>query len=204
MTTAQFMNAYSTLSAPVKAKVLFGLMLNEQLNGGSAPEPTILPKRDDLPASPDKLVLPEGTDVKKVEKLRRKIVNQIWEIELRKELVDRLVFAVVTKMTDYISLEAAIKRAKSLKSDYERTDGRYGKDVIWKPLSSWCKDVYESNGVAWKKVASGPEPRPIRRLPEIVIEGAEDEPDYEDEDSRERAREEYQITRDRICKAAGK
>lgn len=91
---------------------------------------------------------------------RAKLVNQIWESDLRSDLVDRIVFAYDGGYFDVPTLRSAIRRAKSRKADYERSNGMKGKDAIWKTLASWLKGVYESHGVEWTPTASALEPRP--------------------------------------------
>ena len=104
--------------------------------------------------------LPENVDKGKVARLRAFIVSEIWEPELRSELVDRLTNAVVTRMTDAKTLRAAIKRAKSLKADYDRTGGGKGRDAIWRTLAAWLRGVYESKGIEWRETRAALEPRP--------------------------------------------
>lgn len=93
-------------------------------------------------------------------KMRANLVSEIWEPELRVELVDRIVAAYDRGWIDAVSLRAAIKRAQDRKSEYDRTNGARGKDAVWKTLASWCKGIYETNGYEWRATASALEPRP--------------------------------------------
>lgn len=93
-------------------------------------------------------------------KMRANLVAEIWEPELRVELVDRIVAAYDRGWIDAVSLRAAIKRAQDRKSEYDRTNGARGKDAVWKTLASWCKGIYETNGYEWRATASALEPRP--------------------------------------------
>lgn len=93
-------------------------------------------------------------------KYRAEIVAKIWEPDLRSELVDRIVAAIAAGWTDKKSAKAAIKKAVDARNEYDRSGGTRGKDSVWKPLATWLKGVFESNGVEWTPTASAIEPRP--------------------------------------------
>lgn len=103
----------------------------------------------------------ERFDSDTASKLRAQLVAQIWEPDLRRELVDRVVVAFDRNWIDAATLKAAIAQAKDKKREYER--GGAGADSIWKPIASWIKGVFEANGVRWTPTASAVEPRPRRR-----------------------------------------
>lgn len=198
MTTAQFMNAYSTLSPSMKDKVFFGLALNEKLNSFVS-KPTVPSRRADLPESTDNLTLPANTDQQKVADCRAALVKEIWQadndgfVDLSPQLVDRIVYAVVMKMTGWKRVLRQIKRAKNRVDEYKKTDGKKGVETLWMALGKWCKELYESNGVAWIPVAGGqqePEPacaqataKPIVKLP-----SDEEEEQYPEITEEERAK----------------
>lgn len=143
--TDQFMCAFDRLDE-MSAEQLISALLKLKRHKPSASLDAFVPKRN-------------LTD-SQLASFRAKLVNQIWESDLRADLVDRIVFAYDGGYFDVPTLRSAIRRAKSRKADYERSNGLKGKDAIWKTLASWLKGVYESHGVEWTPTASALEPRP--------------------------------------------
>ena len=190
MTTAQFMEAYATIPAITQEKVLFGLLINQDLSALTQRyAPTVAPKRRaDLPDSTDDLDFPEHTDLQKVAKYRASLVAEIWEPDLDRQLVDRIVFAVVVKMTSAKKVHSWINRARNRVTEYENTDGRRGVPTLWMSLGKWCKELYEENGIEWKKVRGGQEPEPIREKPGVKQEPKEEEEKTQEITEEERAR----------------
>ena len=190
MTTAQFMEAYTTIPAITQEKVLFGLLINQDLSALTQRyAPTVAPKRRaDLPDSTDALDFPEHTDLQKVAKYRASLVAEIWEPDLDRQLVDRIVFAVVVKMTSAKKVHSWINRARNRITEYENTDGRRGVPTLWMSLGKWCKELYEENGIEWKKVRGGQEPEPIREKPGVKQEPKEEEEKTQEITEEERAR----------------
>lgn len=92
--------------------------------------------------------------------LREKVVSEIWEPDLRSELVDRIVAVVSSRLVDAITLKAVIRKAIAEKDEYDRTDGKRGKSAYWKTLAIWLKGVYEQNGLKWTSTKGAVEPRP--------------------------------------------
>ena len=190
MTTAQFMEAYATIPAITQEKVLFGLLINQDLSALTQRyAPIVAPKRRaDLPDTTDALDFPEHTDLQKVAKYRASLVAEIWEPDLDRQLVDRIVFAVVVKMTSAKKVHSWINRARNRITEYENTDGRRGVPTLWMSLGKWCKELYEENGIEWKKVRGGQEPEPIREKPGVKQEPKEEEEKTQEITEEERAR----------------
>lgn len=187
MNTSQFMEAYATIPAITQEKVLFGLLINQDLSALTQRYAPIVAskRRADLPDSTDALDFPEHTDLQKVAKYRASLVAEIWEPDLDRQLVDRIVFAVVVKMTSAKKVHSWINRARNRMTEYENTDGRRGVPTLWMSLGKWCKELYEENGIEWKKVRGGQEPEPIREKP-----GVKQEPKEEGEKTQEITEEE--------------
>lgn len=97
-------------------------------------------------------------------KTRAEIVAQVWEPDLRSDLVDRIVLARVNGWIDQPTIKAAIKKALDARAEYERSGGQRGRDAAWKSLAVWIKGVYESNNAAWTPTRSAIEPRPSATL----------------------------------------
>ena len=98
-------------------------------------------------------------------KLRRAIVRDVWEPDLRAELVDRCVNLVATKRVTLSELKQAIADAKEKRRQYELTGGKSGAESIWKPLGAWCRGRYEAAGIVWTKTDKLLEPEPPRSRP---------------------------------------
>ncbi|MBR0225298.1 MAG: hypothetical protein IJL92_04485 [Thermoguttaceae bacterium] len=98
-------------------------------------------------------------------KLRRAIVRDVWEPDLRAELVDRCVNLVATKRVTLSELKKAIAEAKEKRRQYELTGGKSGAESIWKPLGAWCRGRYEAEGLVWTKTDKLLEPEPPRLRP---------------------------------------
>lgn len=94
-------------------------------------------------------------------RLHAEIVDKIWEPDLRRELVDRIVYAFDHNWIDGATLSAAISKARAAKSDYERTQGAIGRDSVWKSLGCWIKGVFAANNERWTPTGSAVEPRPV-------------------------------------------
>lgn len=107
-------------------------------------------------------------------RFRVQLVRSIWEPDLRKDLVDRIVDAFDAGYFDVVTLRATIRRAKNRKLDYDRSNGVKGKDAIWKTLASWVKGIYESQGRKWTPTTSAVEPRPAAQ-PRPKIAGISDD-----------------------------
>ena len=184
------MDLYSQLPASSKSQFTFGLALAREVLASVAPSvSTVAPKRRaDLPESTDALDFPEHTDLQKVAKYRASLVAEIWEPDLDRQLVDRIVFAVVVKMTSAKKVHSWINRARNRITEYENTDGRRGVPTLWMSLGKWCKELYEENGIEWKKVRGGQEPEPIREKPGVKQEPKEEEEKTQEITEEERAR----------------
>lgn len=98
------------------------------------------------------------------------IVSKIWEPDLRRELVDRIVYAFDHNWIDAATLKAAISKAKAAKNDYERSQGAVGRDSVWKSLGCWIKGVFSANGERWTPTGSAVEPRPVPKKAATVSE----------------------------------
>ena len=156
MTTTELMKIYNDSPRPVRNQVAFAASLIAELTG--APTAGAAPRATN--ADPDKQA-----------RFRAKLVADIWEPDLRSELVDRIANAAALRWFDMKTLTAAIRRAKSLKYDYEKSDGARGKDAIWKTLATWIKGVYAARGVEWTPTSSALEPRaPSRPTPQPAPE----------------------------------
>lgn len=120
-------------------------------------------QRCEAPAQDDQSIVPEEAR-EEAAKTRDEIVAQIWEPDLRSDLVDRIVYARVSGWIDQPTIKAAIKKALDSRAEYERSGGQRGRDAVWKALAVWIKGVYESNNVAWTPTRSAIEPRPSATL----------------------------------------
>lgn len=96
----------------------------------------------------------------RIERLRRAVVQEIWEPDLRSELVDRCVKLVATGIVTASELRQAIALAKEKRRIYEETGGLRGSESAWKPLGAWCKEKFENAGVVWTKTDKRLEPKP--------------------------------------------
>lgn len=115
------------------------------------------------PATP-----PANVSDDKLARLRAKLVADVWEPDLRSDLIDRIVEAYRLGWTDAKTLQAVVAKATKAKTLFETSEGQRGKDSNWKTLSTWCKGVFERNGKKWKPTSSALEPRP--RQPRVAPE----------------------------------
>lgn len=146
------------------------------------------------PVARDGKLPPNRFPADKVARLRSLLVRDIWEPDLRAELVDRCVRLVASGVCNGTELKKAIAHAKEKKRAFEESDGKRGSDSLWKPLGVWCKGKYEAAGVAWSKTDKRLEPQPRDDAPRQEREEEDPRPtrapgDYLEEIRRQRMRE---------------
>lgn len=91
---------------------------------------------------------------------RDQLVRKIWSVDLRKELVDRIIAVKESGVAEY-EITKIIDRAK----EREERDGV----PSWKTLGGWCKQKYEDAGVEWTKCAKELEPKPEPLKPSVEV-----------------------------------
>ena len=91
---------------------------------------------------------------------RDQLVRKIWSVQLRKELVDRIIAVKESGVAEY-EITKIIDRAK----EREERDGV----PSWKTLGGWCKQKYEDAGVEWTKCAKDMEPKPEPIKPTVYV-----------------------------------
>ena len=86
---------------------------------------------------------------------REQLVERIWEPDLRRDLVEYILFALDNRWTDENTLNDII--------DAARKDNESGKvDRMWRVIGSWLRGVIEGAGQPWYPTKGAPEPRPAK------------------------------------------
>lgn len=113
----------------------------------------------------------------KAQSFRRWLVRQIYEPELRAELVDRIVNLYTSGQASVSEIKETINKARTLKRAFVNSDGMKGKQSMWLTIGAWCKSKYISAGWGWDKTTPRLEPAPakLRSVEEIVEERLEKE-----------------------------
>lgn len=101
------------------------------------------------PVAPHLPTLSPCDPVKYAQK-RAELVDRIWDFRLHAELVDRIMLALVNKLTTSVALDAAINAAVESHA------------VIWQALVPWLRQVYEGAGYEWTQTSPPIEPPPER------------------------------------------
>ncbi|MGN0930526.1 MAG: hypothetical protein ACI4NP_02285 [Thermoguttaceae bacterium] len=103
----------------------------------------------------------------RVLELRKKVVEIVWEPELNRDLVDRLVGAAVLRLSGISPRDAvALARdAAESRARYARTDGRAGRRRAWETLGLAVKRIYDEAGWRWVPTRVAAEPKPqVRKM----------------------------------------
>lgn len=161
-----FDRLYSRMSPSARSALAFAFRLNDALGAPTVSAPARNPSETAPSVNPEERA-----------RIRAKLVAEIWEPELRVDLVDRIVDALLTGYTSPAELRAAVKTANDRKQIYDKTNGAKGKDAIWKTLASWIKGRYEAKGVEWTPTRAALEPKPDRNLfrRKIVFQNGDEE-----------------------------
>lgn len=98
----------------------------------------------------------------RVVELRKKIVEIVWEPELNRDLVDRLVGAAVLGLSGISGRDAVAlaRNAAESRARYLRTDGRAGRRRAWETLGLAVKRIYDEAGWRWVPTRVSTEPKP--------------------------------------------
>lgn len=133
----------------------------------------------------------------RVVELRKKIVEIVWEPELNRDLVDRLVGAAVLGLSGISGRDAVAlaRNAAESRARYLRTDGRAGRRRAWETLGLAVKRIYDEAGWRWVPTRVSTEPKPqVQKwtlVPQQVVKrggGKPTAPVAEKEESAARAR----------------
>lgn len=112
----------------------------------------------------------------RVLELRKKVVEIVWEPELNRDLVDRLVGAAVLRLSGISPRDAvALARdAAESRARYARTDGRAGRRRAWETLGLAVKRIYDEAGWRWVPTRVAAEPKPqvqkMTLVPQQLVE----------------------------------
>ena len=91
---------------------------------------------------------------------RARLVRNIWAPDLRSELVERVIGIVEARFVVAHDVTLAVKKANSEKKVYDETNGAQGVAAAWISITSWCKNIYATNGYEWTSCAPSVEPSP--------------------------------------------
>lgn len=141
----------------------------------------------------------------RVVELRKKIVEIVWEPELNRDLVDRLVGAAVLGLSGISGRDAVAlaRNAAESRARYLRTDGRAGRRRAWETLGLAVKRIYDEAGWRWVPTRVSTEPKPqVQKwtlLPQQVVKRGGGKPtapvaEKEESAARERAPREMVAT----------
>lgn len=153
----RFREAFAALPSDVKEHALTGIMFFNAFRE-SAESAVVVETRRETPITNARQV-----DPRQVAKLRQTIVEDIWESDLRAELVDRCVDLAVSGVVTVAELHKAIQRSKAKNQQFKDSGGLRGSESIWRPLGAWCKRKYEDVGRVWTKTNQRLEPAPPRK-----------------------------------------
>ena len=129
----------------------------------------------------------------RVVELRKKIVEIVWEPELNRDLVDRLVGAAVLGLSGISGRDAVAlaRNAAESRARYLRTDGRAGRRRAWETLGLAVKRIYDEAGWRWvpTRVSTEPDPQATagRGARDAVGEGGGGKPPGADAEQEEAA-----------------
>ena len=100
--------------------------------------------------------------------IRRELVRRIYEPELSRDLVDRIVDLQEDGVRAY-EINAAIERAKEDAEVYKTTDGAKGVRFAWMSLSAWAKNEYKNRGVDMPPCSKVFESEPQKPKPRVEV-----------------------------------
>lgn len=100
----------------------------------------------------------EQTNTPKLQKLRASIARQLFAPDLRKDLVDRAVYAVASGMTTKHDINRLVANAvRSAETNAKRGGGP---TAAWLLFYTSLKNIYAASGVAFPKLQGELEPEP--------------------------------------------
>lgn len=100
--------------------------------------------------------------------IRRELVRRIYEPELSRDLVDRIVDLQEGGVRAY-EINAAIERAKEDAEVYKTTAGAKGLRFAWMSLSAWAKNEYKNRGVDMPPCSKVFESEPQKPKPRVEV-----------------------------------
>lgn len=106
----------------------------------------------------------------KAQRLRARIVREIYEPGLHSDLVDRAVLAVVMGLATPAELRAAINQSKDEKRLMEQTNGYRGRRAIWQTFALIVKSWFDAEGFYWTRTSLKREPKPETDMTEARLE----------------------------------
>lgn len=106
----------------------------------------------------------------KAQRLRARIVREIYEPGLHSDLVDRAVLAVVMGLATPAELRAAIQQSKNEKRLLEQTNGYRGRRAIWQTFALIVKSWFDAEGFYWTRTSLKREPKPETDMTEARLE----------------------------------
>ena len=106
----------------------------------------------------------------KAQRLRARIVREIYEPGLHADLVDRAVLAVVMGIATPAELRAAINQSKDEKRLMEQTNGYRGRRAIWQTFALIVKSWFDAEGICWTRTSLKREPKPETDMTEARLE----------------------------------
>lgn len=106
----------------------------------------------------------------KAQRLRARIVRDIYEPGLHSDLVDRAVLAVVMGLATPAELRAAIQQSKDEKRLMEQTNGYRGRRAIWQTFALIVKSWFDAEGFYWTRTSLKREPKPETDMTEAKLD----------------------------------
>ena len=106
----------------------------------------------------------------KAQRLRARIVREIYEPGLHSDLVDRAVLAVVMGLATPAELRAAINQSKDEKRLMEQTNGYRGRRAIWQTFALIVKSWFDAEGFYWTRTSLKREPKPETDMTESKLD----------------------------------
>lgn len=104
---------------------------------------------------------PDETSGGKWSQAREWVSRTIWERGMARDLVDLMTLALVRNWIGRRDIERWVKSADDARRDFDRTDGRTGKNCRWATLRNIAATVYAERGVAFPCCNGlAPEPKP--------------------------------------------
>lgn len=116
----------------------------------------VTPARNDVPRTR------KMTDEQRA-KLRSIIVADMWEPDLRRELVDRIVDLVDFGDVSASEVKKQIAAAKEKKNLFRSTSGEKGRESVWQTMATWVRRQWESKGLEWRRTSMDLEPMPTKK-----------------------------------------
>ena len=154
--TADFLRAYDDAPETVQDSLAFVFKLTRRIldekkvQDAAGVAITITPR-----------VVTEST-AEKAARLRDKLARDLWEVNLKAELLDRAIELYKAGVVTAEEIRAAVAKADDERAAYEKT-GR-GVNAKWKSFAAAVKGWYNRAGWMWSPCLGPSEPKP-RPLP---------------------------------------